>query len=170
MKIPIVPVIIKQRKPGGGVETISVKNLFAVPILLCQHDGDLCDTLAFEPRMGTMINEHMHLLTLSPDREPGAVVYETYIEYVDHKLSTPGVPDEERPDGPLTHIGRGGVIMKLGAGKHDKHDVQGDAGSPQNSEAVSRPTDDGGEQASGGDTPRDGEEVSSGSGDPEQRS
>ncbi len=168
MKIPIVPVIIKQRKPGGEVETIDVKNLFAVPILMCQHDGDLCDTLAFEPRMGTMINEHMHLLTLSPDREPGAVIYETYIEYVDHKLSTPGVPDDEaRPDGPVTHVGRGGVTLKLGAGAHDKSTAQG-ANAP--TQPVSRPTNDGGEQVAGGDAARDGEAVSSGSGEPEQRS
>lgn len=166
MEIPIVPVIIKWRKPDGEVETVGVKNLFAVPVLLWQCDGDDCDTLAYEQRVATMINSHMHLLTLSPDREPDQVVYETFIKHAEHTLDAPGAA----PDGPVTHVGHGKISMSMSGGANDQSELQGDAGSPQDQSDVPGSDNDSGEQVSGGDTPSDGEALHSGSGEPEQRS
>lgn len=145
MEIPVVPVIIKRTNPEGKVETVTVMQLFAVPILYTKKAKNTA-VLLFEPRVATMINGTMHLLTLSPDREdPETIIYETWIEYVAEKaLSTPGAPRK-----PETHVGKGGVSISLTGGKpNDQSNVPGASRPPQDADAVSRPANDGGDEVS----------------------
>ena len=134
MDLPFVPVIIKRINPtllgDSKVEPVTVVSVHAFPIQFSTVDetGDT-DALNIEPRLACVINGKPYLLRLSPDREKGAIIYETFIEYV--------------PKEPA----------------NDESDIQGFAGSEEDSDDVSRPDNGSGDEASGGDETPDGSPV-----------
>lgn len=134
MELPIVAVIIKRINPNihlgiDKMEVVTVTNLHAFPIQMAMPLKGDTDELEIEPRLCAVINGRPHLLTLAKEREEGAIIYETYMEYVEPEVA------------------------------NDEPDVPGDAGDEEVEAAVHGPTDGSGDEASGGDATPDSEEV-----------
>ena len=126
MDLPFVPVIVKRINPNipgkDKAEPVTVVSVHGFPIQLATIDPTAdTDIRTIEPRLACVINGKPHLLRLSPDREEGVIIYETFITYVAKEAS------------------------------NDESDVHGVDGSEEDSASVPPADNGGSDEASGGD-------------------